>query len=165
MPPRKFFYGDVVEIKSERHGRHKGHSAMVLQTLITNDGKRWPRVNYEVACECSTTLHASASAMSLTKRPESTSLVKDELINWQAYGFLFQNNLLGNHQDSWPARVAELISEHTLTEKFILINRYGLDGVGTLSYAEIAEQTSFSGERIRQIENEAIRKIHDANTR
>ena len=167
MPPRKFFYGDVVEVDSKRYEDHQAHHAMVTSTHINKkDGKRWPRVAYEVACQCGTTLRPQASSMNLSYRPPSPA--RENIMRWQAKVFLDSVH----HAKRWTWPIPSIASPYDHTEQaykliaglnekenFILTQRFGLEGVSGKTYVEIGDALDLSRERIRQIEKEALGKL------
>ena len=46
-------------------------------------------------------------------------------------------------------------------EKMVLKMRFGLDGETILTLDEVGKQLNCTNERVRQIQNEALRKLHD----
>jgi RNA polymerase primary sigma factor len=46
-------------------------------------------------------------------------------------------------------------------EKTVLKMRFGLDGETILTLDEVGKQLNCTNERVRQIQNEALRKLHD----
>ena len=56
-------------------------------------------------------------------------------------------------------RLHKVLDELDTQEQEIIKHRYGIDGFDELSYAELAAKHKLSEERIRQIENKALRKM------
>ena len=50
-------------------------------------------------------------------------------------------------------------------ERFVLSRRFGLDGAGPETFAQIGHTVGLSKERVRQIQEEAFRKIRASNHR
>ena len=89
-------------------------------------------------------------------------------MRWQAKVFLD----LVHHAKRWTWPIPSIASPYDHTEqayklisklrekeKFILIQRYGLEGVSGKAYMEIGDALDLSRERIRQIEKEALGKL------
>ena len=55
--------------------------------------------------------------------------------------------------------IRRFISELSPREERIIRLRFGLDGLGEHSWQEVADQTSLTGARIRQIQEKALRKL------
>jgi hypothetical protein len=179
MPPRKFFYGDIVRFRRVdnsgmllwRYENHVGHMATVVSTKILSGYKdrggnaRWPRVTYTVACECGRTMQPQSTFLGLIRREYEASPIpspdQQRLLN-------FLNRFPGDEPHNNGVRIAataeerieDLISNLEEKEKFILTTRHGLAGSGGKSFREIGESLNLSGERIRQIEQRAIGKLH-----
>lgn len=52
--------------------------------------------------------------------------------------------------------ISEILTDK---EKYVLIKRFGLDDNGEITLRKIGEMINYSPERIRQIENKALRKL------
>lgn len=61
--------------------------------------------------------------------------------------------------ESLREELSSVLDTLTVSEKDILVKRYGLDGNKPMSLHQIGEQYNLSKERIRQIEKKAIRKL------
>jgi hypothetical protein len=160
MPPRKFYYADTVQIDSGRYDDHQKHLAMVASTRINTKDGRWPRVVYEVACECGTTLRPEASSMHLIERPSLP--IKQNIRAWQARVFVETVNRTKEGPPppyDYITAARELISGLSEKEKYILVHRYGLEGASGETYTEIGGMLDLSGERIRQIEQAVMIKL------
>ena len=175
MPPRKFVYGDIVKFRRatkdgtplRRYQTHMDHTATLVHTKILAKEwtDRWPRVVYTVECECGRNVRPQSAFLDLVRRGHesgsSPSPEKQRMLN-----FLGRFSLGDQRRDgvrialTAEERIEDLISCLKEKEKFILIARHGLDGSGGRTFRNIGEQLNLSGERIRQIEREAIGKIH-----
>lgn len=62
-------------------------------------------------------------------------------------------------QDVQKERLLSVVNKLTPIESKILIMRFGLDGKGTRSYDEIGMFVNLTGERIRQIQKKALRRL------
>lgn len=62
-------------------------------------------------------------------------------------------------------RVGQAMTTLTEREAFVLTRRYGLDGEPPQSLQEVANQCDLSRERIRQVEQEALKKLRQSRLR
>ena len=57
------------------------------------------------------------------------------------------------------ARLHKVLGELDIKEQEIIKHRYGIDGYETLLYSELSLKYNLSEERIRQIEEKALKKL------
>ena len=91
--------------------------------------------------------------------PIAEDLVLEDYIADSSYNspdFVIQKDYLNKD-------VMKILDNLSQREKLILINRFGLNGVDKKTLEEIGKNLGFSKERIRQIENIAIRKLKEKN--
>jgi RNA polymerase sigma factor (sigma-70 family) len=184
MPPRKFFYGDVVKFRRaandgtplRRYQKHIDHTATLIHTKILTrepgeDNARWPRVVYTVACECGKRVRPQAAFLNLVRKDyessSAPSIGKQRMLNFLAK---FPGEQRGNGvraSSTAGERIEDILSCLEEREKYILITRHGLydDWESPvrwpgMTYREIGESLNLSRERIRQIEYGAMRKLH-----
>jgi RNA polymerase sigma factor (sigma-70 family) len=177
MPPRKFFFGDIVKFRRATNGgmplrryqNHIDHTATLIHTKILTrepgeDNARWPRVVYTVACECGKRVRPQAAFLNLVRKDyessSAPSIGEQRMLNFLAK---FPREQRGNGvrvASTAEERVEELMSGLVEKEKFILITRHGLGGSGGRTFREIGEELNLSRERIRQIQYGAMRKLH-----
>ena len=178
MPPRKFFYGDIVRfnrVNSDgelllRYKNHVGHMATVVSTKILGSSDkegnaRWPSVTYAVACECGRRMRPQSTYIDLIQKGYEVSPIPSPD---QQRLLIFLDRFPGDEPHNNGVRVAltteerieDLMSDLEEREKFILITRHGLAGSHGRSLREIGKSLNLSGERIRQIEQRAMGKLH-----
>ena len=72
MPPRKFFYGDIVEFRDDvrlpRYKLHHAHQGTVVKTRVMGAWTQGRRVIYSVDCACGRQLKAGAGYLNLIAR-------------------------------------------------------------------------------------------------
>ena len=54
-----------------------------------------------------------------------------------------------------------LLETLTEREKKVLQMRFGLDGMAVLTLEEVGQKLNCTNERVRQIQNQALKKLHD----
>ena len=153
MAYRKFFYGDRILITGEKYKPHLSHEGRVTGTLIKSQ-----RVTYKVACDCGKSIKPKAFHMDLVTTPHREA---DPL---SIHGARMEHFLRVAGKEPERPELSQQIDDllGCLKEKykFVLISRYGLDGLGARTFREIGEELNLSRERIRQIESMAMRKLH-----
>lgn len=71
----------------------------------------------------------------------------------------YLNNLEAEDKEAYINYIVSFISTLKDNEKFIVINRFGLENGTIMSLAQCSEKLDLSIERVRQIEAQAIRKV------
>lgn len=83
-----------------------------------------------------------------------------EMIDDQAAMERMENELIG---EDLRRHLSRLLKQLQSRDADILVWRYGLDGRGTRTLEEIGKKLNLSKERVRQIEERAIRKLRQAD--
>jgi DNA-binding CsgD family transcriptional regulator len=176
MPPRKFFYGDIVEFRDDvrlpRYELHHGHRGTVVKTKVLGAKTQGHRVIYGVDCQCGRQLKTGAGFLNLVAREgegyEGVTPDQLRICNFLDMFIPLPFNdadmlLLGKDRfrEATEEHVKELLRNLSEREKFILIKRYGLDGSGGKTLREVGEVLSISRARVEQLANKALRKIEN----
>ena len=150
MGRRKFYYNDIVRIRSGIYKTHMNHMGKVRSSRITRAG--WingTRVAYKVACECGGNIMPLANHMELAVASQDISL-KD--MRRQHFG-----RLIGN--DTFD--IDELVGSLGISERNtrVVIRSLGLDGKESWSGQQIAHSEGITKQRVGQILQQAVNKL------
>lgn len=167
MPKRKFYYRDKVIITSGyRYVAHAGHHGEITKTRINSkDNGRWPRVVYEVECECGKALHMESKFMDLVARPWEDgylSIAKRRMSNFlKLFPEVGANDGGVQLALTLEERVAVLLSPLNKRDQYILIQRHGLEGDSGKPFTDIGKVLGISRERVRQLHERAMEKLYE----
>ncbi len=120
--------------------------------LTANDVSKNFRVSSKVAGRLLETSRKHISLDSPLKENESGSL--SDLVAEEQ-----EESLSDNEQHKLKSRIKEALGNLSNEERFILQHRFGLEGKKTKTLEEIGKLLKVSRERIRQLQNGAIRKL------
>jgi len=155
MAERKLYFGDAVEVSGVRARSHAGHIASILSAEHNANGS----LVYRTACECGRVLRSPASELRLLVRPEVPGDVPLSVVHAKMRYLLRELGASGYNPDTGEAEVYALLDKLEERNREILKLRFGIDKLSGSSLREIGRLYGVSGERIRQIEGSALRKM------
>lgn len=156
---RKFFYGDMVIMKSKAHyPRHVDHRGLVVGTRIIRLAVTGhTRVNYNVQCGCGALLAPKGDHMDLIAGPIGDELVRPVYdIRMEHFLSLIESTINNKPLEKQVAKVLEPLTER---DKYILVKRFGLDGQDSKLLREIGEDLGITKARVQQIEQSLLERL------
>ena len=159
MSNRKFFYGDMVVLKSKVHyPRHVGHKGIISGARIGRGHTSSKSiVNYKVECGCGARLVPKGDHMDLISEP-TVDEVDRPVHELRMEHFL---NLIGATINKKPLeyQVATVLNPLAERDKYIIQKRFGLDGKPAKLLREIAADLSLTKARIQQLQHSLLERL------
>ncbi len=150
MARRKFYYNDIVRIRSGIYSTHMNHLGKILSSRIARaDWINGTRVSYKVACECGGNIMPLANHMELAAVSQETSLMDMRKNHFR--------RLIGREDFDIDEMVGNLgISDR---DSRVVVRALGLDGDESLDGQQIADSEGITKQRVNQILRKAIIKL------
>jgi len=160
MANRKFFYGDMVVLKSKVHyPRHVGHKGIISGARIgRGPTSSKSTVNYKVECSCGARLFPKGDHMDFISEP-TVAEVERPVHELRMEHFL---NLIGStikKSKSLEKQVAAAISSLKERDKYLLVKRFGLDGKDAKILREIGDDLGITKARSQQLEQSLLKRL------
>jgi len=159
MANRKFFYGDMVVLKSKVHyPRHVGHKGIISGARIGRGHiSSKSTVNYKVECSCGARLVPKGDHMDFIAEP-TVDEVERPVHELRMEHFL---GLIGYTIKKKPLQkqVDAALSSLKERDKYILVNRFGLDGKDAKILREIGDDLGIAKQRVQQLEQSLLKRL------
>ena len=159
MSNRKFFYGDMVVLKSKVHyPRHVGHKGIISGARIgRGPTSSKSTVNYKVECSCGARLVPKGDHMDFIADP-TVEEVERPVHELRMEHFL---GLIGSTINKKPLQkqVDATLSSLKERDKYLLVRRFGLDGKDAKILREIGFDLGITKQRVKQLEQSLIERL------
>ena len=159
MSNRKFFYGDMVVLKSKVHyPRHVGHKGIISGARIgRGPTSSKSTVNYKVECSCGARLVPKGAHMDFISDPTADE-VERPVHELRMEHFL---GLIGSTINKKPLQkqVDATLSSLKERDKYLLVRRFGLDGKDAKILREIGFDLGITKQRVKQLEQSLIERL------
>ena len=156
---RKFFYGDMVVLKSKAHyPRHVGHKGIISGARIGRGPTSLKStVNYKVECSCGARLFPKGDHMDFISEP-IVDVVERPVHELRMEHFL---GLIGATIKNKPLQKQVDVALSSLKErdKYLLVRRFGLDGKEAKLLREIGDDLGITKARSQQLEQSLLEKL------
>jgi len=161
MANRKFFYGDMVVLKSIVHyPRHVGHKGIVSGARIgRGPTSSKSTVNYKVECSCGARLVPKGDHMDFISEPTVDEVERPvHELRMEHFLNLIESTIKKNK--SLEKQVDAALSPLTERDRQILVTRYGLVyGQESKYLREIAEDLGITKARVQQLEQSLLERL------
>ena len=159
MSNRKFFYGDMVVLKSKVHyPRHVGHKGIISGARIgRGPTSSKSTVNYKVECSCGARLVPKGDHMDFISEP-TVDEVERPVHELRMEHFL---GLIGSTINKKPLQkqVDATLSSLKERDKYLLVRRFGLDGKDAKILREIGDDLGITKARVQQLEQSLLKRL------
>jgi len=156
---RKFFYGDMVVLKSKAHyPRHIGHKGIISGARIGRGRTSLKStVSYKVECGCGARLFPKGDHMDFISEP-TVDEVDRPVYELRMEHFL---GLIGStvKNKSLQKQVDATLSSLKERDKYLLVKRFGLDGKDAKILREIGDDLGITKARSQQLEQSLLEKL------
>ena len=156
---RKFFYGDMAIMTSKVHyPKHVGHKVVVIGTQIIRLAVAgYTKVNYKVQCGCGSRLAPKGAHMDLLKGPVGDDLERP-VHELRMEHFL---GLIGSTAKNKPLQkqVDAVLAPLTERDKYILVNRFGLNNQDTKLLSDIGFDLGITKQRVNQLQQSILKRL------
>ena len=155
MAHRKFYYDDMVKVISLEHNKHRGHIGSIQSSRIRKlPLNRGTRVTYTVDCQCGKRMMLNAHHMDLVSGVEQEDK-KISLHEARLEHFIRACKLVPLKR-SLDEQVQGLLARLNDRDKYIISNRYGLNGTPGKTFQALADEENLTRGRINQIEKRIL---------
>jgi len=159
MSNRKFFYGDMVVLKSKVHyPRHVGHKGIISGARIgRGPTSSKSTVNYKVECSCGARLVPKGDHMDFISEP-TVDEVERPVHELRMEHFL---GLIGSTINKKPLQkqVDAVLAPLTERDKYILVNRFGLNNQDTKLLRAIGFDLGITKQRVNQLQQSLLKRL------